>query len=273
MSRANFITQIPKGIQIVLLIFILLALLVNFSEPVFCEPPKKIALPAASPASLPLEITGLSTQEIELLKNGGALIRQVDTASKLSLVPFDAEALAILKEIAQLNPNYLVEVIALVPYVPSAKQIEQLAGALFDFEGYIGIPYYSVRMKKTYDLFDKMNILLRKDVPSGEYIEAEQHMKPFEDYKASYEYRMSADSLVFHSVNLSHLTYKGIRSVAPGDMKWHLYVFNSKGLLVYYGVGAVKAFDMFGLIRNRLEVSFIGRVGAFFDYMSAQLKE
>jgi len=98
-------------------------------------------------------------------------------------------------------------------------------------------------------------------------------MKPFEDYKASYEYRISADSLIFRSVNLSHIAYKGIRSVAPGNMKWYLYVFHSDGFLVYYGIGAVKAFDMVGLIRDRLEVSFIGRVGAFFDYMSTQLRE
>ena len=201
------------------------------------------------------------------------MIRQLDTASKLSLAPFSAEASAILKEIAQLNPNYLVEVIALVPYTPGAKQIERLAITLSDIQGYIGIPYYSVREKKTYDLFDKVNILLRKTIPGGELIEAEQHMKPFEDYKASYEYRISADSLIFRSVNLSHIAYKGIRSVAPGNMKWYLYVFHSDGFLVYYGIGAVKAFDMVGLIRDRLEVSFIGRVGAFFDYMSTQLRE
>jgi hypothetical protein len=273
MSRPNCITPIPKGIQIALLILILLALLANFSEPVFCEQSKGIPLPAPIPASLPLEITGLSTQKIELLKNGEALIRQLDTASKLSLAPFSAEASAILKEIAQLNPNYLVEVIALVPYTPGAKQIERLAITLSDIQGYIGIPYYSVREKKTYDLFDKVNILLRKTIPGGELIEAEQHMKPFEDYKASYEYRISADSLIFRSVNLSHIAYKGIRSVAPGNMKWYLYVFHSDGFLVYYGIGAVKAFDMVGLIRDRLEVSFIGRVGAFFDYMSTQLRE
>ena len=35
--------------------------------------------------------------------------------------------------------------------------------------------------------------------------------------------------------------------------------------------GAVRAFDMFGAIRDRLETSFLGRVEAFFGYMSKKL--
>jgi hypothetical protein len=164
-------------------------------------------------------------------------------------------------------------VIALVPYTKGTEQVSKLAAALSNLEGYIGIPYWSAKMQKTYDLFDKMTILVKKPISGGAYIEAEQHMKPFEDYKASYEYRQTNNSLVFHSVNLSHLAYKGVRSVSPGGMRWFLYVFHSGSYLVYYGVGAVKAFDMMGLIRDRLKVSFIGRVDAFFKHMFVQLKE
>ncbi len=228
---------------------------------------------APAPMQLPRELAGLSAQESASLIKGEALIREVGAPSKLALSPFDAEAEAIRKGVAQLNPNYLTEVIALVPFEAGAGQTEKLAAALSDLEGYVGIPYWSVSMQKTYDLFDKMTILSKKPIPGGAYIEAEQHMKPFDDYKASYEYRVGADALVFRSVNLSHLSYKGFRSVSPGGMKWFLYVFHSSGFLVYYGVGAVRAFDMLGLIRDRLEVSFVGRVGAFFDHMYTRLKE
>ncbi len=228
---------------------------------------------AAPSSSVPVMLSGLSTQEATSLLGGEALIREIKTHTALTLSGFDDEAMKIKKEIAALSPNYITEVIALIPYRDSANQIGKLATVLSDLDSYVGIPYWSAQMQKTYDLFDKMTITVKKQIPGGTYLESVQHMKPFEDYKASYEYRMSNDALIFHSTNLSHLVYKGIRSVAPKGMHWYLYVFRNESNLVYYAVGAVKAFDMMGLIRERLKVSFIGRVDAFFKHMFAQLEE
>ena len=233
-----------------------------------------IGMPVAAQtrAAIPVMLEGLSAKEAESLARGEAIIREVKSPSSLGLAGFDAEAAAIRKDVAALNPNYLTEVIALVPYKAGTGQVDKLAAALSNLEGYVGIPYWSVQMQKTYDLFDKMTVLTKKPIPGGAYLEAEQHMKPFEDYKASYEYRLGVERLTFRSVNLSPLSYKGLRSVSPGGMKWFLYVFHSGDYLVYYGAGAVKAFDMLGLIRERLKVSFIGRVSAFFDHMYARLR-
>jgi len=238
--------------------------------------PASHAQPGSAPAlsTAPLKgLENLTEKELESLRAGNEIVREVKTASALTMSPFDAEAAAIRKSVSDLKPNYLTEVIAIVPYRNGQRQIEKLAATLSDIEGYVGIPYWSARMGKSYDLFDKMNILSRKTLSGGAYIEAEQHMKPFEDYRASYEYRVGQGSLAFRSANLSHIAYKGVRSVAPGGMKWYLYVFPSGDYLVYYGVGAIRAFDMLGLIRDRLEVSFIGRVDAFFDYMFSRLKD
>lgn len=241
---------------------------------VICSPlnAQSKAVTAVIPASLK-GLEKLTVKELESLRAGNAIVREVKSASTLTLAPFDAEAASIRKSVTELKPNYLTEVIAIIPFRNGARQMERLAATISDVEGYVGIPYWSARMAKRYDLFDKMNILSRKSLPGGALIEAEQHMKPFEDYKASYEYRMGESSLAFRSINLSPISYKGVRSVAPGGMKWYLYVFHSGDFLVYYGVGAVKAFDMLGLIRDRLEVSFIGRVDAFFDYMFVRLGE
>ena len=244
--------------------------------PALYAQPKLAPAPAPAPALSPAPLKGLeklTAKELESLRAGNEIVREVKSASALTMSPFDAEAAAIRKSVADLKPNYLTEVIAIVPYRKDTRQIEKLAATLSDIEGYVGIPYWSARMGKSYDLFDKMKILSRKPSAGGTYIEAEQHMKPFEDYRASYEYRAGQDFLAFRSANLSHIAYKGVRSVAPGGMKWYLYVFPSGDYLVYYGVSAVKAFDMLGLIRDRLETSFVGRVSAFFDYMYAQLKD
>lgn len=232
------------------------------------------AFPAAQPTAVaPKELEGLEPAEVLSLFEGKALIRNHGSKATLRLSAFDAESSSIRKEVSQLNPNYLVELIALIPQVDVSDQLSKLAALLSDIEGYVGIPYWSVREQKTYDLFDRVKVLSSKAIAGGTYIEAEQHMKPFEDYKASYQYTIESDSLAFRSVNLSHLSYKGVRAVSPGEMKWYLYVFKSGDHLVYYGLGAVKAFDMLGLIRDRLEVSFLGRVGAFFNHMYGHFKE
>jgi len=54
-------------------------------------------------------------------------------------------------------------------------------------------------------------------------------------------------------------------------MVWELYVFCHNDGLYVYGVGAVKAFDLFGLFRDRLEPSLMGRVEAFFTYITKKI--
>lgn len=224
-------------------------------------------------ATVPKELEGLESGEARSLLEGEALIRNHESKTTLRLSAFNIESSSIKKEVSQLNPNYLVELIALIPKADVTVQLSKLAKILSDIEGYVGIPYWSVREQKTFDLFDRVKVLSAKSVSGGAYIEAEQHMKPFEDYRASYEYRIGSETLIFRSTNLSYLSYRGIRAVSPGGMKWYLYIFNSGDYLVYYGLGVVKAFDMFGLIRDRLEVSFLGRVGAFFNHMYGRFKE
>jgi uncharacterized protein YoxC len=264
MGKRILSTGTSAGARITILILVFLCICFNPND-----------APAAADFtsnSLPGEIKGLTAEEVDSLKKAKALIRDVNSPSKLAISPFDETASNIKTSVEKLNPNYISEVIALVPYTREKRQLEDLATVLSDIERYVGIPYWSVSMQKTYDLFDKMIILTRKNLDGVVYIEADQHMKPFEDYRASYEFRLEGQSLYFQSKNLTHISYKGIRSVSPGGMLWFLYVFRSGDYLVYYGTGAVKAFDMFGLFRDRLEVSFIGRVSAFFNHMQAQLK-
>jgi len=50
-------------------------------------------------------------------------------------------------------------------------------------------------------------------------------------------------------------------------MVWRLEAYAEGDRWILYGIGAVKAFDMFGLLRDRLSASFMGRIEAFFGYM------
>lgn len=235
-----------------------------------------LAMPAsAAMAQGTSPVLRLGAEDLAGLGRGEAVIREVGDARALSLTASGANADEIRSRVAALKPNYLSEVMFSAPAAEGA--VDSLARALADVKGYTSIRYWSKRQRTTYDLFDKMEISSRTAVPGGERIEVLQHMEPFADFGCRYAYWIAAPApgkspeLFFECENTSPISYKGVSAVSPGHMLWMLYAFPSQGRIVFYGVGAVRAFDMFGVIRDRLETSFMGRVEAFFGHMSKKL--
>lgn len=254
-----------------------------------------------APASTP-PLRGLNAAELAVLDGGRAVVRTVRDPKKLALAVPGPEADALRTRIAKLKPNYTTEVIAIQAAETEAQAaalLERLAAALSDVPGYVGIRYYSTRQKTDYDLFDKMEISSRSRLPGGEAIEVVQHMEPFDDFGARYEYRLTdatgapaavasspgaapggqapaaASALAFYGENLGPIvySYRNFKAVTPGNMVWGLYAFRDGDRVVFYGIGAVKAFDMMGIFRDRLEASFTGRMTAFFTAMSEKLRK
>ncbi|MFA6008231.1 MAG: DUF6675 family protein [Candidatus Shapirobacteria bacterium] len=220
----------------------------------------------------------LSKADAATLERGEPIIRSVRDFRALSLAPFDSRASVLLARLAKLKPNYITELLLLVPVNNVDQQtdiLNKLALNLADVSGYVKIPYWSVRQQTTYDLFDKMEIQYRAPIDGGESIRVLQHMEPFDDFTALYEYSRDKNALTFSGTNLQPIiySYRNLKAVAPGGMVWGLYVFAQEGRLYVYGAGVVNAFDLFGLFRDRLEPSFMGRVVAFFKHISGQIHQ
>jgi hypothetical protein len=249
-----------------------------------------MALPAVGAAAWaeagPFE--GLNAAQYSALAAGETVIRSVPSASRLAISADRPAAAALRSRIAALRPNYLTEVMA---YAPASSDgaasalLERLAAALADVQGYVGIPYWSKQQKKTYDLFDKMAVKDRASVAGGQTILVDEHMEPFDGFGARYEYRLvdsmgaaatpgRAAALAFAGSNTGPIvySYRNFRAVEPGGMSWELYAFYDKGTIYFYGVGAVRAFDLLGIFRGRLEASFMGRVAAFFSEMNKRMR-
>jgi hypothetical protein len=212
-------------------------------------------------------IQGLSDQERATLRNGKALIRQAASSQSLSLAVRGDFADEIRSRIRATGANYVGEVIMAVPAAAGSTSLKDLAHDLSNVEGYVGIPYWSKQSNRFYDLFDRVTIIQRSTQAEGHTVVVDQHMDPFADYRASYFCELSGNELRFHSENLSPISYKGFKAVAPGNMVWYLYGFPADGATILYGVGAVRTFDMFGLFGERLRTSFMSRIQAFFSYM------
>ncbi|HTX72358.1 MAG TPA: DUF6675 family protein [Rectinemataceae bacterium] len=232
-------------------------------------------MPAAADSSVGAAIsaafTGLSAGEAASLGQGEVVIRSDANYRHLALVAGGSQAEDLRQKIRALSPNYLSEVMAVVPARPGT--LERLAASLANVKGFVGIPYWSKRWQKNFDLFDKMDITAAHGDAAGQTIEVIQHMLPFDDFGASYAYTLGADSLLFRSSNTSVIMYGSHEAVQTGQLLWMLYAFRSGDSLVFYGVGGVKAWDFFGLFRGRLEASFSGRVESFMRFMAAKMKD
>jgi hypothetical protein len=221
----------------------------------------------AKPVQLASVFEGLSTQEFEILQKGEPLIRQLSSPRSVSLVAAGAFPDEIRDHIRTLGANYIGEVLMVIPGATSSGLLQALAKDLSNVEDYVGIPYWSKQNNRSYDLFDKMRIVQRMTQDGGQVVVTEQHMEPFADYRARYWCKLDGLELQFRSENLTTISYKGFNAVAPTDMIWYLYGFAQGGGICLYGVGAVKAFDLFGLYGERLKTSFMGRIEAFFSYL------
>ena len=211
-----------------------------------------------------------NADELAALDRGEPLVGAVADWRRMSLGAVGESADILRKKVSELQPNYITEYLAVVP--ARGGELERLKAALGGVEGYTSIVYLSKRYNVNFPLFDKMVVRSRKAVPGGESIETSQHMLPFEDFDARYEYALEGDELRFTCVNMSTVRYSGFPAVAPGDMVWSILARRSGGRVFVYGVGAMRAFDAFGVARPRLEVAFIGRVESFMGHMFGTMK-
>ena len=211
-----------------------------------------------------------SYAELAALDRGETLVGAIADWRKMSLGAAGGSADILRRKVSELRPNYITEFLAVAP--AGGGELERLKAALGGVEGYTSIVYLSKRYNMNFPLFDKMVVRSRMAVPGGEAIESSQHMLPFEDFDARYEYALVGDELRFTSENTGTLRYSGFPAVAKGDMVWSILARRAGARVYVYGVGAMRAFDAFGAARPRMEVSFIGRVESFMRYMFGKMK-
>lgn len=210
----------------------------------------------------------LTTLEFEKITSGQSVFRQVKSWKELSVPERAPFMMSITENVKKSNSNYIGEVIRKVPKTTkNAKILDELIKRLSDIKGYEGIQYWSKNNKEYYRLFEKVRLLERIDTATGGKILAEQYMEPFGLYKAEYKWQSTENKVTFSSVNLTPLFYRNMKAIDPGNLVWKLEVYESNGEWFFYGIGMVKAFDLFGLLRDRLSVSFMGRIEAFYMFI------
>jgi len=213
----------------------------------------------------------LSSNDRKRVANGELVIRNIGKAKNISLKPVNETAKNVIEIIEELDPAYLAEVIQVLPYEGNEDLIESLKPMLLDVQSYVGIPYYSERVEKYYDLYSSAKIKSVEEKFNVTKMNVILEMEPFGEIDTNILLRENKDNIFYEMTNLNKLKYYDKFTCAKEEkMKSIITAFRNEDTIVLYGIGGVDAPSIF-FLRDRVETSFMNRIKTFCSYFFAKL--
>lgn len=214
-----------------------------------------------------LPFRGVASEELSRLEKGERVFRELDSYKEARLETQGRYSRELLELLEEVDPNFLAEILMVIPVDPERENLEYLQDALMRVTNYDTIPYYSVDNEKWYKLFYDSELLSSKNPEEGKTVITALHrMKPFKTHETRYEYVRDGDVLFFNGTNTSSIHYNRFRAVKEGNMQTLLWIRDEGDRLLVYGAGGAKAFTFFGLFGSRMDDAFVGRMDAFFAW-------
>ena len=215
----------------------------------------------------------MTAEEQKTLDRGEVLIKNIAYQKNMSLnKDFNENTQALTEEIKQLNPKYLAEIIQIKPYKGNENLPEVLTELLYNVSDYKGIPYYSERNKKYYNLYDsaeiqKETIITQNTYKTSKELEALFVMEPFDKVYETINLTQTSNSVYYSSINTNKLRYKDeFDCVWPKKLKICIILFRDGDNWVLYGIGGVNA-PRIPFFTERIETSFINRINTFCSFI------
>jgi hypothetical protein len=223
----------------------------------------------------------MSDSEKSTIERGEVLIRNIGKSANISINPDIHPAVRqAVGIITKLKPSYLAEVIQMRPYDP--ELIPRIEEILLDVPGYKGIPYYSERGGRFYDLYSSAKVKTRQEREGITTIDAALVMPPFSPYDVritvvkettTEETAAGRASLFYQMENISKITAEDMPAITVAKdrgMQSLIVVFPYGDQFVFYGIGGVNAPVIF-FLKERIQISFINRIKTFCMYVYEKL--
>ena len=208
----------------------------------------------------------LSADEKTRLSRGEVVIVNTGNTKKICLETDNATAKELISVMKSLKPAYFAEVLQVKPYRGNEDLIERIQKELLDVEGYAGIPYYSVRHDKWYNLYDWAKIVSRSGTAKQTQMVADVYMAPFGQFQADISLENRGEEILYLFSNKTKMILEEkITAAGPQKMKSGIAVFRDGDNWILYGAGGVDALSLF-FLRDRIETSFINRIKSFTVY-------
>jgi len=210
----------------------------------------------------------LTPEEEKTLESGKVLIKNINYQRNMCLnAEFSETSEFLIKEIKKLSPKYLAEVIQIRPYKGNENLAEKLEEILNNVPDYAGIPYYSEKRQKFFNLYDSAEIKDSVENGNKKTIKADLKMLPFGTVNELIEINKYDNAIIYVATNQNKLNYLGkFDCVWPEKMKICIYLVRDGENWVLYGIGGVNA-PRIPFFTERIETSFINRIKTFCDFI------
>ena len=215
----------------------------------------------------------LTAEEQKTLDKGEVLIKNIVYQKYMSLEKgYNDDCDKLIDEIKVLNPKYLAEIIQVKPYKGNENLPQVLTELLYNVSEYKGIPYWSERNQKYYNLYDSATITSEKILTSGilkteKELQATFEMKPFGTVYETIILNQTNDSVYYSTINNNKLRYNDqFDCVWPNKLKICIILFRDGDNWILYGIGGVNA-PRIPFFTDRIETSFINRIKTFCSFI------
>lgn len=209
----------------------------------------------------------LTNEEKIQLESGEVLIRNINYYKNICLELDDSNSQIIKNEIHDLQPKYLAEVIQYKPFEGNEDLPEKLETILYNVGDYAGIPYWSEKKQKWYDLYDSAEIIDSKNIDGQTLLNCVFNMQPFGIVEEEITLKQDSNSVVYVATNQNKLRYLDkFDCVYPKKMKICIFLFKTEEQWILYGIGGVNA-PRIPFFTERIEISFINRIKTFCNYI------
>ena len=228
----------------------------------------------------------LKSSEKESLEKGQVLIRNIDYPKYMCLNGDNEACRKLIQSIKDTNPNYLAEVIQIKPYQGNEDLPQKIRSALENIQDYAGIPYWSERHQRYWDLYSSSEVLSKKTEGQKTFLETRLYMEPFgdifcpividespfkENQNQTEDIESDKEGYIFYTqTNSNKLTFEGITCVKPYAMKSAIILFREGDNWILYGAGGVKA-PRVPFLTARIETSFINRIKTFCNFIFTKI--
>lgn len=213
----------------------------------------------------------LTDAERAKLNKGELVIRNIDYPKYMCLNENeDANSQKIVTNVKNFNPKYLAEVIIVKDYKGNEDLPKRMSALLNNIDDYAGIPYWSERNQKYYDLYSSSTITSKKTDGNKTTISADLIMEPFGLLQETIVCEHNKENLLYTAENTNDLKYSGITCVGKGKFKVYIYCVHKDDKWIIYGIGGVNA-PHIPFMTDRIRTSFINRVKTFCTFIFKKL--
>ncbi|MBN1412088.1 MAG: hypothetical protein JW969_14690 [Spirochaetales bacterium] len=201
--------------------------------------------------------------------------------SSLTLIPDIDEKKEIIKDVAELNPVIISEVLLLhhhpVLRVGAMPPVTKIYRTLLEISTLKGIEYYSASREQMrtffYDAYVVDSPDSRERLPDPVFTSNRTNKEvyafvkdsSFGDYVCSIRYRFTAEIVNMKITNATTVWVFFIPVVEPDYLRSYLYIIPGNKSILFYGFSCVKIKDLFGLVQSK-QASIYNRVKALYNW-------